>query len=173
MADGNPRILVAEDSPILQHIVMKQLRSCGVTSVDTAENGNIAVQKAINTSYDLIFMDVMMPELDGFSAVMQIRTHEQNIGRHVTIVAMTGWVDREKCLQIGMDDFLQKPVLLEPLKSVLGKWLYGVIQEPSVGSIVQSGKTDINEHRSHKVESQIEPITSRIGELRKRFGLEA
>jgi PAS domain S-box-containing protein len=117
------RVLLVEDEPINQEIAREQLELAGLV-VDVVENGIEAVEKARNTVYDLILMDMQMPKMDGPEAARQIRTMP---GRDsVPILAMTANAfneDRNRCMQSGMNDFLSKPVALDILYSTVLKWL--------------------------------------------------
>jgi two-component system, sensor histidine kinase and response regulator len=87
-------------------------------------NGAEAVTRWREADFDLILMDVQMPELDGLEATRQIRQEEQTTGRHVPIVAVTAHSmtgDRERCLQAGMDDYLSKPIQRQELLGVLAR----------------------------------------------------
>jgi two-component system sensor histidine kinase/response regulator len=106
------RILLAEDSPTNQLIATISLEQAGhlVTVVD---NGQKAVQALDDETFDLVLMDVYMPEMDGLEATRAIRQSEEASGRHIPIVAMTGTdtqKHRQECLQAGMDGFIIKPV---------------------------------------------------------------
>ena len=117
------RILLVEDEPINQMVAEELLATTGLI-VDTAENGLIAVEKARNTPYSLILMDMQMPQMDGLEATRQIR---QLPGlQAVPILAMTANAfsdDRENCLNAGMNDFLAKPVVPERFYESLIRWL--------------------------------------------------
>jgi len=120
------RILLAEDNAFNQMIALRLLAKLGYQA-DCAMNG-VEVLDAFKTkSYDLILMDVQMPEMDGLEATRQIRVIEKDTGssNKIKIVAMTANAmqeDREKCLLIGMDDFISKPVRMEDLSLVLKKF---------------------------------------------------
>jgi len=117
------RVLLAEDDPINQEIALEQLRLVGLT-VDVADDGKQAVNKAQLNEYDLILMDMQMPEMDGPEATSHIRTIPGR--KTVPIIAMTANAfneDRERCLQSGMNDFLPKPVELNVLYATLLQWL--------------------------------------------------
>ncbi len=116
------RILVAEDNPVNQKLTLRILSKLGYTSVDLAHNGLEAVEKFDEKFFDVILMDVQMPEMDGLEATRLIRTkrYHQPIIISMTANAMQG--DRELCLQAGMNDYISKPVKLEALVSVLEKW---------------------------------------------------
>ena len=123
------RILLAEDNSFNQMIALKFLAKLGYQA-DCALNG-LEVLKAIEQkSYDLILMDIQMPEMDGLEATRQIRQMESargvsNLTNQIKIVAMTANVmneDRENCIKAGMDDFISKPVHIEEIAKTLKKW---------------------------------------------------
>jgi signal transduction histidine kinase/ligand-binding sensor domain-containing protein/DNA-binding response OmpR family regulator len=108
------RILLAEDNAINQKLSVKLLEKMG-HEVTVANNGRLAMDYLRNNHVDLIFMDVHMPELDGYAATRAIRAWEKTrgMGEHVPIIAMTASAmagDREKCLQAGMDGYVSKPI---------------------------------------------------------------
>jgi CheY-like chemotaxis protein len=116
-------VLLAEDNLINQKVAMMVVQKMGFT-VDVAMNGKIAVDKFSKNSYDMILMDIMMPEMDGIEATKIIRELERNKtpGKRIKIVALTANAmkeDREKCLSSGMDDYLSKPFKPEDLESLL------------------------------------------------------
>ena len=117
-------ILIAEDNIINLKLLSVMLIKAGV-NVITAINGAEAVAQFKNNPVDLIFMDVHMPELDGFQATKLIREAETGI-KHTPIIALTAIAlagDREKCLENGMDDYISKPFMKEDLFKVLRKYL--------------------------------------------------
>ncbi len=118
------RILLAEDNEINQEVTTEILRMSGYTC-DVVVNGREAVDAARSGSYDLLFMDCMMPVMDGYEATRCIRELEKETGRHLSIVALTANAmkgDREMCIRSGMDDYLSKP--LDPVETVamVQKW---------------------------------------------------
>jgi len=120
-------ILLAEDNPVNQEVAVGMLESCGC-SVDVVATGGEAVEALEHRTYDLVFMDCQMPEMDGFEATRLVREGEARgqTGRHTPIVALTAHVltgDREQCLATGMDDYLSKPFTPEQLHLVLARWL--------------------------------------------------
>jgi CheY-like chemotaxis protein len=122
---GEFRLLLAEDQEINRRLLVIQLTKLGYR-IDTVANGRDAVEAVREGRYDLVFMDVHMPVMDGFGASLAIRALEREIGRHVIIVALTANAldgDRRACLDAGMDDYLTKPVRLDDLRAVLKRWL--------------------------------------------------
>ncbi len=121
------KILLVEDNPINQMVAQKMLEKLGIQPV-LANNGIEALRHLNQESYDLVLMDCQMPEMDGFDATREIR----KIGiralneKQIPIVAMTANVmsgDRERCIKVGMNDYIGKPVQLEKLEEVVRKWL--------------------------------------------------
>jgi signal transduction histidine kinase/DNA-binding response OmpR family regulator len=116
-------ILVAEDNAVNQKLAMALLEKAG-HRVSLAVNGSEVVTMWREGDFDLILMDVQMPEVDGFEATRQIRLQEQTTGRHVPIVATTAHAmtgDRERCLLAGMDEYLSKPIHRQELLAVLAR----------------------------------------------------
>ena len=122
------RILVAEDNYINQQVTISFLEELGCR-VEVVTNGEEAVAAAcVNSHYDLILMDCLMPRMDGYDATRAIRGHEKKnpAGRHIPIVALTANAmedARALCLAAGMDDYLSKPFTTEQLRNTLRKWL--------------------------------------------------
>jgi two-component system sensor histidine kinase/response regulator len=121
------RVLLAEDNAVNQKLALGVLGKLGC-HVTIAENGQQAVAIWDSQPFDVVLMDVQMPELDGMAATGAIRKREEFTGRHTPIVAMTAHAmtgDRDRCLAAGMDDYLSKPVrirqLSEKLSEVLGR----------------------------------------------------
>jgi len=120
------KLLLVEDTFINQQVAIGILAKLGLNP-DVAGNGREGVNKAINETYDLILMDVQMPEMDGFEATALLRQREEKEGLARTpIIAMTAHAledDRKRCIEAGMDDYLAKPVRLETLETMLRKWM--------------------------------------------------
>jgi PAS domain S-box-containing protein len=117
------QVLLAEDNPINQRLMTKMLEKMG-HRVTLVENGKAVVERVERDDFDLVLMDVQMPELDGLGATRQIRQREQAGGKHVPIVALTAHAmkgDRERCLEAGMDGYLAKPVRWSELRAVIGE----------------------------------------------------
>jgi PAS domain S-box-containing protein len=119
------RILLAEDNSINQKFAVAILQKAGYF-VDVVDDGQQAFEKTISGGYNIVLMDVQMPELDGFEATRKIRDWEIAHNQHIPIVAMTAHAmkgDREKCIDAGMDDYVTKPIESRILYNVLDRWL--------------------------------------------------
>jgi CheY-like chemotaxis protein len=118
------RILLAEDNLVNQRVALHILRKAN-HSVHAVVNGREAVEALEREPFDLVLMDVQMPEMDGFEATDAIRTRERISGKHMPIVAMTAHAmagDRERCLAAGMDEYISKPVHGPDLLRLLQKF---------------------------------------------------
>jgi len=114
-------ILLAEDNPVNQRLAVRILEKRG-HKVVVAENGSKAVAAYSGAPFDVILMDVQMPEMNGFEATAAIREYEKNSGRHTPIIAMTAHAlkgDRERCIEAGMDDYISKPIKPDELLRLL------------------------------------------------------
>jgi CheY-like chemotaxis protein len=115
------RVLLAEDNAVNQRLAIRLLEKQGhhTTVVD---NGKQAVAALERETFDLVLMDVQMPEMDGFEATSVIRAKEVGTDRHIPIIAMTAHAmkgDRERCLESGMDAYVAKPVRSRELKEAM------------------------------------------------------
>jgi PAS domain S-box-containing protein len=121
----NLRILVAEDNPVNQAVARRLLQKRGhiVTTVDNGREALAAVEKE---TFDLVLMDVQMPEMDGLKATAGIRSRERGSGVHLPILAMTARAmkgDEEQCLAAGMDGYIAKPVRSEELFGMIERYV--------------------------------------------------
>jgi PAS domain S-box-containing protein len=117
------RILLAEDNAINQHLMVRLLEKRGHT-VQVANNGKEALLALAREPFDLVLMDIQMPEMDGLEATMTIRNQERVQGTHLPIIAVTAHAmqgDRERCLQVGMDGYVSKPIHPEELFEVIAR----------------------------------------------------
>jgi CheY-like chemotaxis protein len=117
------RILLAEDNLVNQTLAARLLEKRG-HRVALARNGREAVAQVEREHFDLVLMDVQMPELDGLEATLAIREKEKATGAHLPIVAMTAHAmrgDQERCLAAGMDGYVSKPINIKELISVVQK----------------------------------------------------
>ncbi|HWX53010.1 MAG TPA: response regulator [Verrucomicrobiae bacterium] len=121
------QVLVAEDNHVNQLLARRLLESMGHV-VTVVENGKMAVETLEQKPFDLVFMDIQMPELDGLEATAAIRARERQGSGHIPIIAMTAHAmtgDRGRCLLAGMDDYLAKPVSKQELARVIEYYYLG------------------------------------------------
>ena len=125
-ASRKARVLLAEDNLTNQLVALRILQKMGIQA-DVAANGAEALKSLASVPYDLVLMDVQMPEMDGLEATRRIRDPHSAVQNHrIPIVAMTAHAmhgDRERCLAAGMDAYIQKPVTLQALAAALEEWL--------------------------------------------------
>jgi CheY-like chemotaxis protein len=117
------RILLAEDNAINRRLAVRLLEKAGHT-VAVAENGSQALAMVQSQRFDLVLMDVQMPEMDGFEATAAIRDFELHTHAHIPIIAMTAHAmkgDRERCLQVGMDGYIAKPINRNDLLTIIAE----------------------------------------------------
>jgi signal transduction histidine kinase/FixJ family two-component response regulator len=121
------RILIVEDNQDNQVLAERMLRHLGC-EVDIATDGAIALERLEQGSYDMVLMDCHMPNLNGYEATREIRRREAVLGKHTTIVALSASVlpeERERCIEVGMDDYIGKPFSRSDLQLVFRRWLRG------------------------------------------------
>jgi CheY-like chemotaxis protein len=122
------RILIAEDNPFNQRVAVLMLAKLGHAAT-VAENGRKAIEAMGVQHFDLVLMDVQMPEMDGIEATMAIRSAELGSSRHMPIIAATAHAlkeDRDRCLNSGMDGFLTKPLQEEALLHAIAECILPV-----------------------------------------------
>lgn len=118
------KILIVEDDFINQKVIGKVLKKLGYQA-DISNNGVQALEKIRAIPYDLIFMDIQMPEMDGYETTVQIRNNTLLNNPNLIIIAMTANAmqeDRDKCLQLGMNDYISKPVIAQEIEQMIRKW---------------------------------------------------
>jgi two-component system sensor histidine kinase/response regulator len=124
----NIRILLAEDNVVNQKLATRIIEKLGY-KIDTVSDGREAIKALSRVPYDLVLMDVQMPEMDGIEATQMIRDFKSKVmDPQLPIIAMTAHAmkgDREKCLQAGMNDYISKPVNPQELFHAINKQLYG------------------------------------------------
>ena len=118
-------VLLVEDHPVNMMLAKRFIEKLGLT-VDCVPNGVVAVERATERRYSMIFMDCHLPELDGFAATEAIRHLDREAGRYTPIIAITASAmpaDRERCFAVGMDEFLSKPVSAARIREAVEKVL--------------------------------------------------
>lgn len=153
-------ILVVEDNLLNQQVVTEILNVAGVI-VETANNGKEAIQMLTSSSYDLVLMDIQMPEMDGYTATQEIRKNPQY--QSLPIIAMTAHAMkgvREKCLEAGMNDYITKPIVIEQLFSTIAEWLAELAKKPE-GRLTQEEKL-IKEPEGHGLSQKEKPQRENI-----------
>jgi len=158
-------ILVAEDNPINQKVAMKTLERMGHT-VSLAADGKQALEAWAHETFDLIFMDVQMPEMDGLQATREIRHRESGSGNRIPIVAMTARAmkgDEEECLAAGMDGYVSKPINIQELSATIDTIVGNekAAQQPSFEEPQAQGAIDRAALLDRKRSSETRPVTAR------------
>jgi two-component system sensor histidine kinase/response regulator len=118
------RLLLAEDNLVNQRLALRMLQKHG-HAVTVAANGAEVLSALQETTFDLILMDIQMPELDGLETTRAIRAHEKVTGAHLPIIALTAHAlqgDRDRCVEAGMDDYISKPIKIDELLAMIEKW---------------------------------------------------
>lgn len=159
MLSRKARILLAEDNITNQQVALGILKKLGL-SADAVANGAEAIQALRTIPYDLVLMDVQMPEMDGMEAARVIRDTKSTVLNHdIPIIAMTAHAmhgDREKCLEAGMNDYIAKPVTPRALADALLEWL------PKDPNTNEDDNMEIA-HSVHQSSSNEKPIWDRAG----------
>ena len=163
MRRGALRILLAEDNVTNQQVALGILKRLGLRA-DAVANGAEAVRTLETVSYDLVLMDVQMPEMDGLEATRHIRDPASAVKRHdVPIIAMTAHAmqgDRERCLEAGMNDYVSKPVSPQALADALERWL-----PRDDGAALPHPATDPREASPAAERASQLPVFDRVGML--------
>ncbi len=136
------RALLAEDNIVNQQVAAGMLTAIGCR-VDVAANGHEVLEALAQRPYDVVFIDCQMPEMDGYAATAAIRAREAETGGHMLIIAMTANAmqgDRERCLEVGMDDYLAKPIRRAALAETLSHWL--PVQDATGGTPQEARATE-------------------------------
>lgn len=125
-------VLLVEDNPVNQKVAWKMFGKLGLR-YDTASNGHEALRRLQEKSYDLVFMDLQMPEMDGYEATETLRfTTNYPKNREVPVIALTAHATQEhrsRCADVGFSDFLTKPLRIADLRKALARWLPGKVRE--------------------------------------------
>ncbi|MFH2219360.1 MAG: response regulator [Pseudomonadota bacterium] len=135
------KILVAEDTPFNQKFILRLLSRWGYEGV-IAGTGREALEALSRDTFDLVLMDVQMPEMDGFETTEAIRESEKKTGKHVPIIAMTAHAmkgDRERCLDAGMDEYVSKPIASERLFATIQSLVPTQVEDASLSETLHDG----------------------------------
>jgi len=144
------RVLVAEDDAVNREVALMILRNQGY-DVALAKTGREVLERLATERFDLVLMDVQMPEMDGLEATTEIRRREGSGGGHVGIVAMTASAtpaDRQKCIEAGMDEYVTKPVRPDDLRNTIER----VVERIQIGNTslpAAHGRDDMTSHPAH------------------------
>jgi PAS domain S-box-containing protein len=139
------KLLVVEDNPMNQKLIVKILELWGCP-FEIASNGYIALEKSMEEKFDIILMDIHMPNIDGCETTRQIRANPENPNQSTTIIALTAAAlldEKNRALDAGMDDFLTKPFSPKQLKMHLRKWLDIESEHPPPNSYSQFSENEI------------------------------
>lgn len=120
------RILIVEDHPLNQAFIRQLMKRYGLNLYDLVETGPQALEALRKNTYDLILMDCMIPDLNGYETTKLIRKNEEGTGTHIPIIAVTANAmqgEAEKCLIAGMDDYIAKPISEQMFVNVLSQWI--------------------------------------------------
>jgi len=135
--EGSARVLVVEDNPVNQAVAFGLVEKQGY-SPRVVGNGREALAALRKEHFDLVLMDIQMPEMDGIEATLAIRREERESSRHVPIIAMTTLAmhgDRRRCLEAGMDDYISKPIDVHEFATALDRIL---TREPALCGVSDS-----------------------------------
>jgi CheY-like chemotaxis protein len=154
---GAVRILLAEDNVSNQEVARTIITTLGYT-VDVVTSGREALQALHRTPYDMVLMDVQMPEMDGYEATRRIRdTRSSVLNHYIPVIAMTAHAlkgDKQKCLDAGMDDYIAKPITPEALERLIDTWLErvsrGTVGDDASGTGTASGEAASGDASSHR-----------------------
>lgn len=162
---ASAKLLLVEDNLVNQKVALRILKKLGAQP-DIADNGLQALEAIRGQHYDLVLMDCMMPEMDGFEATIAIRNMQDEIVQPV-IIAMTASIlqsERDRCYEAGMDDYLSKPIKIDLLYSTIMKWL----RHREMGNEPYNVVADVQEVNTNKPEPLLALLDqTRLDELRE------
>lgn len=153
-------VLIVDDDVTLRWVLSKQLDKFGLQA-DSAANGKEAFERVKRWPYQVILMDVQMPEMSGYEATRLIRMREKELDQERTpIIAITASESREKCLAAGMDDYMEKPVDAAGLQAMLHKWMKpGSCPPPLMTTGRKAGWRDLKSPRKWSKPGNAQPVS--------------
>ena len=163
-------VLLAEDNEVNQKLASRLLQKRG-HRVAVVENGRQALEAMGQTQFDLVLMDVQMPEMDGIEATTALRAREMETGRHQPVIAMTALVmqgDRERCLAAGMDGYLSKPIRPRALDEVLD--MYIAHKQQGQAALERPAKTSVQRTAQGQGPIDERELLDRVGDDREFLG---
>ncbi len=152
--DPPARILLVEDNPVNRAVATRILQKWH-HHIETASNGRIALDMLAEQSFDLVLMDVQMPEMDGLEATRCIRRDDRFCS--IPVVAMTAHAlagDRDRCINAGMDDYLTKPIDASELRKTINKW----VQKPNKDSAMSEMNAQPQNDRGQQAQAEKNPL---------------
>jgi len=173
----NESILLVEDNKVNKVVLRKMLQEIGYNKIKTAANGLEALKLMENYNFDIILMDIQMPELDGIETVQIIREKEKKSGQHIPIIAITAYAlkgDKEKFLSKGMDDYIPKPVDINNLNEILNKIHNNICSNDTniIRSYLENNKKN-SENEFNRITEVIKiNLSDLLIEISKYFGVE-
>ncbi|QWR76539.1 response regulator [Candidatus Magnetomonas plexicatena] len=163
------KILLAEDNIVNRELAVRLMKKKG-HSIVTAVTGKEALEKLSAESFDLVFMDVQMPEMDGFEATGIIRSgKDKNINKEITIIAMTAHAmkgDRERCIEAGMNDFISKPIAASSLYEIIAKYTPVDSEEHTV-TVSEAAKTERPKLVAFDIEDSLDRLDNDVELFKK------
>jgi two-component system, sensor histidine kinase and response regulator len=153
------RVLLAEDNPVNQTLALRILEKLG-HKVQVVNDGREALRRSQAEEFDLILMDVQMPEMDGLEATKAIRAAEASTGKHLSIIAMTAHAmkgDRENCLSAGMDAYLSKTIRIDELKRTMSE-VKATSDAKNMPEAEKTHKGQSPEHKRFRAIGQLESL---------------
>ena len=164
------KILLVEDNNLNQMVIKKMLEKIGYSKVDIASNGFEAISNVEEYQYDIILMDIQMPEMDGLETTKIIRAKEEKLGGHIPIIAITAYAlkgAREKFLSKGMDEYISKPISINKLKETIDRICSSNFNKDKdiIKSYLKQGKIEINNENIELNEEDKKYFLNKITEI--------
>ncbi|MFQ3576973.1 MAG: response regulator, partial [Cytophagales bacterium] len=162
---SSPFILLVDDNAVNRKVGGEMLRKAGC-KVEFAENGFVAIEKVKELDFDLVLMDIQMPELDGVATTMEIRKIDKKLPPIIAMTAYSMKEDRDKFLSLGMDDYLSKPIRSEALLKKINEW----IKDEGDKSSLFSNQQLLIEEEQNEINNEKQIINLEVVEQLKNLG---